>query len=280
MTKARGLKLAVTSSCTKGKTAKIGEEIEYTLTILANENTEAQISFTPPRATVLVGSESASLSLGKGEEKKITFKVKVLPEAEGLAFLCGPRVTVNGLEVFTHQVPLGERLTDSEIKALNEKITEKEAESILSAASKAYREIGISTLPTETEYIRKGFFMYDSTSGDLLYRKPQIPTVDGAVYSLFGGTGVTTPENSAFPFIRTAKPRREDFAPGDIIIISNDPYGVNCYSAYYTGTSLIGKFEDSSESVTVREGAEVDEFIDSLLGRFAFLVIRPALTRK
>lgn len=278
MTAARGLKLGITSSVTKGRTALVGEEIEYTLTVSAKESTNVSVSFAAPAGALLLGDGRTDFFISENETKKIIFKTAVTAAAEGKIHLDGPRVTVNGLEVFAHKVPLGNRLTPDEICKLNSAMEkEKNLPTALKGAAKAYGSIGIAILDCETDYIRRYFFMYDSTSGDILYRKPQNPQKDGAVYSLFGGIGVTTPENSADPFIRTTKPLRSDLAPGDLIIISDDPYGKSCYSAYYTGEALIGKFESADEPLSTLTGDKVDEFIDSLLGRFAFIVIRPAI---
>ena len=281
MTEAKGLKLAVTSSHSKSRTAEVGDEIVYTLSVFSKEKKKIRVSFAAPNATAMVGTDSATFEIGENEAKTVTFTVKVTDNAANLAYIDGPRVTVNGLSVFTHQTLVGKKLVEGEVKEINKSAYEKKDSviSIIDAVRKEYERIGAKILANETEYIRNSFFMYDSTSGDLLYRKPQNPASDGAVYSMFGGKGVTTPENSAYPFIRTTKPISADFAPGDIIVISNDPYGVNCFSAYYTGTALIGKFEDSDEAISVRDGAQVAEFFDSLLGRFAFIVIRPALTK-
>ena len=276
---ARGLHIALTASHTLANTATVGDEVKYTLKISAKEAQELKISFTAPDGAILLTDGELCDKIEKDGKISFDFTVKITEKAENKITLDGPRVTVNGLEVFTHQIPLGKSLCESEARIISLEVEKKDAPTALMLAASAYEGLGLKILSKEVDFIRSYFFMYDSTSGDVLYRKPQCPTSDGGLYSLFGGTGVTTPENSANPFIRTTKPMRANLASGDIIIISNDPYGVDSYSLFYTGEALIGKFEGNDEKISSRTGEDIDAFVDSLLGRFAFIVIRPALTK-
>ena len=277
---AKGLYLAVTSSHSLGNTAKAGDIVEYTLTVRSKEEKEITVLFEAAEKTELCGSASAEFQIGAGEERRINFSVKVSDGAMKNPILPAPRVTVNGLNVFVHGTPLGEHLLNCELSEINKHAKEEisDLSSPLRVLSEAYGKTGLTVYDSESTYIRKLFAMFDSTSGDVLYRKAQNPKSDGAVYSLFGGTGVTTPENVSDPFVRCTKTKRADLAPGDIIIICDDPYGLVTYSCYYTGDSLIGKFEANGSTSTIT-GDAIDKFADSLLGRFSFVVIRPALLK-
>ncbi len=276
---ADGLKCEVTASRFGGNHASPSEVIEYKVQVLAKKDSVIKVTFEAPNGTTLVGDGYAESKVSSGESATFTFKAKIDSDYTNL-WISGPRVTVNGLSVFTHRVYIGTRLTNNEEKKITEKVSKSSYinKSALAAASKAYESIGISIPDSELEVIRKIFFMLDSTSGDLFYRKSQEPESDGAVYSLFGGTGVTTPESSNDPFIRTTKPRVSDIRCGDIIICCDDPYGIKTYSAYYDGSSLIGKFDYDAETKHLSDN-KVEEFVDSLLGRFSFVILRPGLLK-
>ena len=54
----------------------------------------------------------------------------------------------------------------------------------------------------------------------------------------------------------------------------DDDFGKASYSCFYDGTQLLGRFsvEDGNRIIC---GEEIERFIDSLFGRFAFLLLRP-----
>ena len=145
----------------------------------------------------------------------------------------------------------------------------------IQSASEAYKEIGISFSPNENEHFFKNFYIHDTLSGDVLSRRAQIPSETMGVYSFFGGVAVITPEKISTPYVRCNKPLRRDLMEGDIILICDDNFGINTYSAYYDGTSLTGQFEFGGETKTIAE-EELDKFIDSLLGQYSFIVLRPS----
>lgn len=99
------------------------------------------------------------------------------------------------------------------------------------------------------------------------------------VYSLFGGVAVITPEKIAYPHIRCNKPLRCDLMEGDIVLLCDDNFGLTTYSSYYNGKALIGRFECDGDIKTI-EGEELDRFIDSLLGQYSFVVLRPSYLGK
>jgi hypothetical protein len=56
----------------------------------------------------------------------------------------------------------------------------------------------------------------------------------------------------------------------------DDSFGDQAYSAFYDGERFIGSFEAGGQTRTM-EGEELEQFVDSLFGRFAFLHLRPSL---
>ena len=95
------------------------------------------------------------------------------------------------------------------------------------------------------------------------------------VYSFFGGVGVITPEKIAHPYVRCSKVLRRDLMAGDIILVCDDNFGQNIYTSYYSGEELCGQFEYGGEVKCIK-GEELDRFIDSLLGRYTFVILRPS----
>jgi len=138
----------------------------------------------------------------------------------------------------------------------------------------AYGKFGIEMDNDEQKNICNSFYLHDSTKGDVLSRKRRNNKKDCGVDSLFGGYGVITPEVVFDYGIRCNKIQRRDLMPGDIILCSDDPYGVNTYSSFYTGDKLIGRF-DAGNNAECIENSDIDVFIDSLFGRFCFVILRP-----
>jgi hypothetical protein len=156
--------------------------------------------------------------------------------------------------------------------SLKAKINDKT--SALEAASSVYGEYGIEVEDDERKNIQNCFSLHDSTKGDVLSRKIINIKKDCGVYSPFGGYGVVTPEIKTNYKVRCVKIQRRDLMAGDIILCSDDPYGNDTYSSFYTGDALTGCFQASGKVKTIRD-SEMDEFIDSLFGRFCFVVLRP-----
>ena len=211
------------------------------------------------------------------EELRLTFTVTV--EQDNKAYsLDSPVVTVNGLTVYAHPVLLGRKMTESQWLAVKETALAEIASgaTAIAAAAKAYAPLGIQMDPVQKRYSWTYFCYHDSTAGDALSRQPQKPFADLAVYGGFGGKNVITPEMTAVPGdVRTTYLRPRDFLPGDVLLCMDDAFGDRAYSAFYDGERFIGCFEAEGQTCTM-EGEELEKFIDSLFGRFAFLQLRPS----
>lgn len=275
-TTAKGLVSEVISSHNYGKTAKVGDAVEYRVVVKSTEeDMTVKVKFNAPFGTILTETANTEFEIKKDEVKVAVFTVLVKS-------VCGyhidaPRVNVNGLDVFAHKVPVGNMLCDTDVKHLNSLVSQKSAcsEDIFSAIRSAYKEIGIELKESVTDTIRSLFAFHDAVSSDVLSRNEQNPSKDMALYSYFGGTYVTTPEMVSRYYIRTNKPRRSELAPGDIILISNNPLATDCSAYYYSGNELIGNFDGKKILV----GADIDTFVDSLIGQVCFVVLRPALSK-
>ena len=109
----------------------------------------------------------------------------------------------------------------------------------------------------------------------MISRRPQKPFEDLAVYTGFGGKNVITPEMAAGSYVRTTFISAKDLLPGDVLLCLEDSFGDVAYSAFFDGEKMTGVFAPEGKTCEIT-GEELDRFMDSLFGRFAFLLLRPA----
>lgn len=270
---AKDLICGVEASCCGGRHAIKGESVTYTVWI---ENQGEERNVVAEFKTSKDALSTQKVHLSDGERAEVKFETVV--ETEDGCYIETPMLTVNGLTVWVPRVLSGKAMEEEQVSRLNQRIEQEilDGKTAIEAASKAYGDIGIKMPEKEEEYIYRCFFLHDSTSGDVLSRRAQKPDQDLAVYSLFGGTGVTTPEMISDPYIRCNQIRRCDLMAGDLILCSDTPYSDQVYSCYYTGEKLVGRFAYGNK-VEVLKADDIDKMIDSLFGHFCFVVIRPCL---
>lgn len=279
MGKAKDLWCAVENSAPGSVPAYPGETVDYTVIVRNQGEEEKQISitFAPPAGTVFAGEGNIEKTLQVGEEIRLTFTVTVEQDNKAIS-LDGPVVTVNDLIVYAHPVLLGRKMTDAQWEAVKKTTLEEIAKgaTVVEAAARGYAPLGIQMDGRQKRYSWTYFCYHDSTAGDVLSRQPQKPFADLAVYGGFGGKNVITPEMTAVPGnVRTTHILPRDFLPGDVLLCMDDAFGDKAYSAFFDGERLIGSFEADGQTRTI-EGEELEKFIDSLFGRFAFLHLRPS----
>ena len=280
MGKAKDLWCAVENSAPGAQQAYPGEKVDYTV-IVRNQSEEEKsitVTFAPPAGAMFTGEGIVEKKLQGAEEIRVSFSVTVEQDNKEI-FLDGPEVTVNDLIVYAHPVMLGRRMTDDQWNSVKETALAEIAggATAVEAAAKAYAPLGIHMDPRQKRYSWTYFCYHDSVSGDALSRQPQKPFDDLAVYGGFGGKNVITPEMTAVAAgVRTTHILPRDFLPGDVLLCMDDSFGDQAYSAFYDGERFIGCFEADGMTRTM-EGEELERFIDSLFGRFAFLHLRPSL---
>ena len=133
------------------------------------------------------------------------------------------------------------------------------------------------TMPERRLLLRDLFHRYDSVNGEVFVRRIQEPNQDMAVYGYFGGTGVVTPDAGCDPFLRTTQLRMADLQPCDILLVSDDYTNFHIYEAMFTGDGFLGSFEHG-QSLSALTGTEAAGWLDSLPGRHAYILLRPAQT--
>jgi hypothetical protein len=181
------------------------------------------------------------------------------------------------LIVYAHPVLLGRKMTDSQWEAVKGIALAElsKGETAIAAAAKAYAPLGIAMDPVQKHYSWGKFCYHDTPAGDVISRRPQKPFADLAVYTGFGGKNVITPEMAAGSYVRTTFISVRDLLPGDVLLCLEDAFGDVAYSAFFDGEKMTGVFESAGQTRSI-SGEELDRFVDSLFGRFAFLLLRPA----
>ena len=277
----KGLLSGVESSIWGGQHAALGDTVEYRVKVknINEESRNVVVEFEAPEHTSVNCDETAQAELAAGEEKIFTFAVTV--EDDSAYWLEPPYVTVNGLEIHAKKVLLGRDIPEADKQAVIADMIDELAigKNAIEAAAKVYGEYGIEMSPDKRSYIRGLFHHFDTcarTDNNVLVRRQQQPYKDMCPYGLFGGKGVVTAEISYIHDIRTTEIRRCDLMAGDIILCSNDPFAKQTYALFYTGDSLIGPTEIGLGAKEMK-GEEIDAFINTLFGRFCFIILRPWL---
>ncbi len=251
------------------------EEIEFCLKITEKKGNSKKntVKIEVPDFAKVKGESQVEIEILPNTVTETKFKVVV--EDKNVAVLEGAKIYLGEFEVFVPMVLLGNTINQEQENTLVNNIQNGDLQTV----SNIYEKMGIEVENSEMKILQNLFYLHDSPTGDVLARRTQTPALDGAVYSLFGGTGVVTPEMIRYPFIRTNRTVKRDFCVGDIIVISNNACGTESFSAVYLGDKIVGKTEFGGEN-KVLLGEQIDEFIDSLLGKFCFVVLRPSLKYK
>ncbi len=254
-------------------------EYQVILKNLSEESKDAQVTFKAAGGSHLVGANKINIKLQAGEEKTVRFPVVVDADYRKQIKLEGPEVAVNDLNIWTQPILLGNSMETEEVKWISSVVKERMAcgADAVKAAAEAYGQFGIEMESRKEEYLFTHFCLHDAVGGtDVVSRRPQNPHQDLAVYSYFGGTGVITPEMGSSTGIRTTRISMRDLMAGDIILCSNDVFGKRSYACFYDGESLTGSF-DAGEDMKTITGEEMAAFVDSLFGRFCWIMLRPWL---
>ncbi|MBQ7566569.1 MAG: C40 family peptidase [Oscillospiraceae bacterium] len=260
---ARELDCEVLSAPCGGRTAQ--ERAVYTVAVKNKRGEAADV-------TVRFGAETARFSLAPDERRTADFIVPVPADAPWIE---PPTVTVNGLHVYAPRVLVGKNLTETQAAVVSENAAQGAVFSEM--AAQAYAAIGV-TLPTDHEQLFNHlFYRHDAINGIyVLSRRAQQPTRDMAVYGMFGGVGVVTPNVAADYFVRTDQLCPDDLLPGDLLLVSDDHTFRRTYGCICTGDAMIGSPE-AGEPTRLLSKEEAASWLDSLPGRYAYIVLRPSL---
>lgn len=272
------LDFSVLSSVYGGQTASIGDDIVYTVKICSRSSKDRTVSlnFQAPDSASLLEDSVREVTVPAGNSIEVSYRVRINDTESPL--LDAPMLTANGFHVAANPILLGKNPSAESVeKLVRSFFAELEAETdVYAAACQAYSVQGISIPDTAAECFDRLFYRFDALNGDVLYRGTQNPQKDMAVYSLFGGAGVITPEMVYDGNCRTVYVSVHDLMPGDLILVSDDSLYLSTHVGFYTGDALYGDFSGNTSREFLRD-EEMRRYIDSLLGRYAFVVLRPFL---
>lgn len=275
---AKGLICSVECSHPGGRTADAGDSVIYTVFVdnRSGQDVEANVLFSPAPGTILEDSGPEILSIPAGKIKSVPFYVGI---ENGSSFAAdSPLITVNGLTVGAPRLLRGRNLTQEAagrvVHAASSHLDRGAPP--MTAFCAAYQDIGIRLLPSGPRVLSRLFYRHDSAIGAVLSRLKQCPSRDMAVYSLFGGCGVITPDATTIPGIRATQITRRDLQPGDIILCCDDAQMRETYTCLYIDDGFAGCF-DAGDIPCFLRGESADMFLESLFGRFCFVVLRPVL---
>lgn len=265
----------VESSHPGGRTAAPGEAVTYTVCVRnrSGQPVDARVEFSAAPGTRLQSPGWETLAVPHKMIKTAQFQVCVQDDAEGV--LAPPAVNVNGLAVAAPRLLCGRNLPEADAERLVKDLKARlggggEATAAISAA---YAELGIAVEADAARLLARLFYRHDAAVGDVFSRRPARGM---AVDALFGGYGVITPQAPYTRDVRATQVTQADLQPGDIVLCCDDPHMRANYACLFTGSGLVGSFEAGGAPGRLK-GAQADAFMESLFGRFCFVVLRPSL---
>ena len=270
------LNISVFSSHSGGRSAQPGDTVTYTVQIqnCTGRERQVEISFVPAPGFQPQDAHHSRQILGPFEVLSVAFPLTVSRSAQ--AYLSPPTVSVNGLPIWAERTLLHSAPPDGLDRAFRNQAETTNEETIPSTLSSVFRSSKAPSHSIVRHLFNTLFVRYDSVSGDVLWRRIQDPRHDGGLYGYFGGYGVVTPEIISDPSIRARHITAKDLYSGDLILCSDDAQFQKTYTCLATSSSLIGCFSPDTQPARI-SGADMEQFIDSLPGRFCYLVIRPSM---
>lgn len=283
----RALYCSVYSSHPGGNTAERGATVTYTVEVKNQMEAGRWITvcLTPTADMRLLSAAKVTFAAEGGEKRRVSFSLEIAENAKG-PYSEAPQITVNEVDIWAERILIAEpgcAARGAKAAAILARRMKQQADrgeiQPFAVMREAWQTAG-KTLPREaTQILHRCFHRYDAKEADVLWRVPQQPEKDMAVYGYFGGFGVITPEVGVETLCRTKRITLADLLPGDLLICSDDHYYTQQYVQMVTETGLIGAFA-AGESISVRTGEAAQQFIDSLPGRFCYIVIRPGLLKE
>lgn len=278
------LVIQVLTSHPQGRSAAKDDTVAYQVEIanLGRKQVGANVTFEAPEGTVLIGGNDVSLPIPEGASVSATWCIRV-QDAKGTK-LAQPHITVNTMQVAAPEVFLGNNLrADEEDRLLKAAVAMQNSREDGVAS---IRSIYPRTLPEEFTSVAAAlqdlYEIVDQPRGLALVRKTGSWAEAMLVPTFYGGMSVVsldapTIENRND---RVRRPRATALQPGDVIICADDIHGKEAFACVCLEQHLLyGKFERFG-SVDFLKDNDVDIWMEALLGRNCFAVLRPALCEK
>ena len=275
------LVIQVLTSHPEGRSADLGDTVSYQveLTNIGQEDLTADVTFAAPSGTVQKSGSNAAWVVPAGATLPVCWCVQV-EKAEGRK-LPQPLITVNSMTVAAPEVILGKNMSFAEVQQLRDSAAtmQKAVEDGSAAIRKIYPRALPESFTSAGEAIRNLFAIVDQPRGLALARKPGTWAENILVPTFFGGMSVISLEKICDENRkdRVRRPRASALQPGDIMICCDDIHGQQAYACVCLSQNVLyGKFELNG-SIGILEGSAVDSWMEALLGRNCFVLLRPSL---
>lgn len=277
-------KLVIQALCLshpQGKTAAEGDSIDYALKIknIGNNWIKVDVSFQAPKGTQLVKGINTEIDIPVGFEQCLSWSI--LLEKEEEEEVESPLIIANGLPIAAPSVLIGGNLSQDEKDALYKKVMGRCG--MTQDAMKELKEIYPHYLPAGFEdtgkMIRDLFIPVNLPTGVALRLNQEATLKPYVVPAHYGGTGVMAKEKIR-PETRKERIRHitaKHIQIGDFIVCSDNFGGEESYvmSCVHEGV-LYGK-PNARGLFTLLKETETNLWMEQLLSRFVFIVLRPSL---
>lgn len=277
----RGIMAEKLSSHTYGQTANLGEEITFTFHIENFSEGEKTLTITdtvPALTTYVSGADTVegdtlkwTVTLAAGENKDVSYKVKVTGDKAAIGKTIRSESTIEAVAVNCREITIGNTLTKDQQAALTQAFAAKAQEGLLGMelVNAAYSEaVGYEAFPgvAVEDVNAQVFTQWGNPDMEV---DPTLAYGSWVAPRLYGGMFVveqaeTDEEKIAKNAYRTRLLKEHLLVAGDYITADNEGY-------VYTGEAILD----------LATGAELPiETIEMFGSYYAFAVLRPSLAQQ
>lgn len=288
-----GLSIDKTSSVTELQAVDIGDEIEYTVKIKNNSSVPYTVSYQdqiPINTTYVAGLSNdfsiqqdgkiiGNLSLGAGEEKIVSYRVKVNQDSSlyGKDIVSG-QTFVGGILAKTIKIPVDTVFTEEQLTLLRSGYSKYQSSSDMNEFLKSvYRDVGIDISSYRVKDIHKALFDTAKTSSniDFYYLKQDDAQLTEEeqlikklqVHNMYAGTKTVVQYNSG-----VIKEVREDYLMDGDILISFTGNEEKTY--LYLDHKLITM--ENGTLVEIADSNTINNILQTIIGEDFYTLLRPA----
>ena len=268
-----------------GQTADKGEEITFTYYVRNMRDTAADITVTDtvPEGTEYVsggdwadGTIKWAFKLEAGEEKYVSYTVKVAGSAPYGSFIWGLEGKVCGVNVRCTAVMVGKHLSDAKQQAVAQTIESLRGanEQDTALVKRLYSLMGEKADIGSAKEILDGIFVAYKGVSDTHFELAQSGKyIDMLVPIMYGGRVVDSSDR--FPLRRrTAGIFTDEIMAGDVLLCSEDEKNTAVTVYVFGGINML---KVTPQGAQVLYGDEIDNVLMGVMGYCKFALIRPAM---
>ncbi|MBQ7623667.1 MAG: DUF11 domain-containing protein, partial [Clostridia bacterium] len=264
------------SSAPRGVTVNPGEDVTFTVVIKNLSNATKTVSVTetkPAELSYKTGSGTFDATVAPGETKRISYTLTVSASAAAGAVL---DVQSNAFAVPLNktEIRVANTLTASQQAGVTAALDALSAGSDYELARLYYKSAFLYNLPftSLSDLYTK---LFDSrVSGEKPYVTLKAGTSDvlkTVVPDVYGGVAYSKSDPDRPGYISDF-----NFVPGDLLVLYDDSTGANASIYVVTSERRFATIKNGVYTVT-SSASETELLLETLMGRFAFAVLRPSL---